>query len=352
MLYRVVNITSEIQCQLTYFESANSYILQESHVEKSKFQSEFKLPTICYFCPKNFQNTKTIMKKILLFTAFVALTVSQSFAQLTERENYDTKLSLGTRPQAGNGVLQFYYNMGGDGLAAKGQEKSLGSLTSSALNQDFLTYKYYLSDDVVLRAGLRWHIDNDKMKGSQADSSAYNIITPSSRQDVRQAWNYRDFAIAGGLEKHFTNSNIFDVYAGGELILGGSRERMRNEVDYQNGDKNYETKTTSSRLVGFGLVTGFNVFVAELPLSIGLEYGLNGAWLFGDKTKVVSESTVGSTSISGEWYEQAEDAFGNLDTKRYSSLSKRNFQMNTSYDLRLSLNIYFSTLANPRNSDR
>ena len=47
------------------------------------------------------------MKKILLFTAFVALTVSQTFAQLSTRENYDVKLRLGTRPQAGDAVLQF-----------------------------------------------------------------------------------------------------------------------------------------------------------------------------------------------------------------------------------------------------
>ncbi len=283
------------------------------------------------------------MKKILLFTAFVALTVSQSFAQLSTRENYDVNLRLGTRPQAGDASLQFVLPIGGDGPAHLFRGNAL-------LANDFLTYKYYHTDDVVIRAGLRWSVQNAKYTGAEADSSFFNNIPPASRADIVQASINRDFAIAGGLEKHFTNSNIFDVYAGGEIMLGFGRDRSRDEIDFQNGSKDYTTRTTNTRLVGFGLVTGFNVFIAELPLSVGLEYGLTGKWLFGGKTHVERESVVGSVSNSGEWYEQESDAFGDPDGRQYSELKRRTFNMNTNHNVRLSINIYFSTLSNPRNA--
>lgn len=290
------------------------------------------------------------MKKILLFTAFVALTVSQSFAQLSTRENYDVNLRLGTRPQAGDASLQFVLPLFDESGAAhlfRG---------NSLFANDFLTYKYYMTDDVVLRTGLRWSVASGNVKGTAADSSATNPIPSADLKEMTQKFTNRDFSIAAGLEKHFTNSNIFDVYAGAEVLIGLGKDRTREDYDFINGNQDYSTMTTNTRVLGFGLVTGFNVFVAELPLSIGLEYGLTGKWLFGGKTKVEFEQRVGSTSSSGEYFMQTEDAFGNPDNnslggaRQYSDLSRRTFNMNTNHNVRLSINIYFSTLANPRNA--
>lgn len=47
------------------------------------------------------------MKKLLLFTACVAFLSVSLQAQLSTRENYDQVLRLSTRPQAGDGALQF-----------------------------------------------------------------------------------------------------------------------------------------------------------------------------------------------------------------------------------------------------
>ncbi len=291
------------------------------------------------------------MKKILLFTALVALTVSQSFGQLSTRENYDVNLRLGTRPQAGDAALQFVLPIGGDGSAHLFRGNSL-------LANDFLTYKYYHTDDVVIRGGLRWSVESGKFSGDAADSSATNPIPQANLKTLDQKFVNRDFSIAAGLEKHFTNSNIFDVYAGAEVLIGLGKDKTRENYDFFNGNQNYTTTTTNTRVLGFGLITGFNVFIAELPLSVGLEYGLTGKWLFGGKTKVEFEQRAGSASASGEYYMQTEDAFGNPDNnslggaRQYSDLSRRTFNMNTNHNVRLSINIYFSTLANPRNSQQ
>lgn len=285
------------------------------------------------------------MKKILLFTAIVAMTITQSFGQLSTRENSDFNVRMGTRPQAGDGVLQFVLPMFNENGAAhlfRG---------NSLFANDFLTYKYYLKDDVALRAGLRWSVSSGKVSGTAADSSAINNIPNTALSELNQRYINRDFSIAAGLEKHFSNSNIFDVYAGGEILLGTAKDKRVEEYDSFDGDLSHTTSKRSSSVFGFGLVTGFNVFIAELPISVGVEYGLTGKWLFGDKTHVTVENRVGGTSVSGEYYSQSDDAFGNWDGGRqYSDLSRREFNMNTNHNVRLSVNIYFSTLANPRNS--
>ncbi|MBL0314418.1 MAG: hypothetical protein IPP69_01105 [Flavobacteriales bacterium] len=289
------------------------------------------------------------MKKLLLFTACVAFLSVSLQAQLSTIENYDQVLRLSTRPQAGDGALQFVIPI----IDLSSSDSSNAGLYkgNSLFRSDFLTYKYYLSDQNVLRMGLRYTIANARTEGTAVDSTALNPISPDLGEvqtDLKRLIS-RDFAIAGGLEKHFSNSNIFDVYAGAEALIGLGKNKRINQEEYFNGDKFFETRTTNTRILGFGLVTGFNVFVAELPISIGLEYGLTGKWMFGGKTKVEQEVTVGSTSNSGEWYEQETDAFGdqdlnlNGDPQQYSDLSRRTFNLNTNHNVRLNIHIYFST---------
>ena len=136
----------------------------------------------------------------------------------------------------------------------------------------------------------------------------------------------------------------------------GMKNRSVSQDDFLNGDKMYMTRTTNTRIVGFGLFTGFNVFIAELPISVGLEYGLTGKWIFGGKTKVEMEQTIDAFDFdeSSEWYEQEEDAFGNDDLnlngldQQYSELSRRQFLVNTNHNVRLNIHIYFGTRTDMR----
>ena len=118
---------------------------------------------------------------------------------------------------------------------------------------------------------------------------------------------------------------------------------MVDQEDYNNGDKSYMTSTTGTTIFGLGGVVGFNVFVAQLPIALGLEYGLSGKWIFGGKTKVEQEITVGSTSESAEWIEQDFDGLGNPDAIQYSDLSRRQFNMDTNHNVRLNIHIFFNS---------
>jgi hypothetical protein len=264
------------------------------------------------------------------------------FGQLSDRENYDQHYKLGARPKAGDAALQFVLpivnlteNNGSDaGTYA-------GNLLSSG---DLLTFKYYLTDANVIRAGLRIKTDNWTNSGTVADSSALTPPPIDNLTEFAQKSVSREFNLAGGMEKHFTAKNIFDVYAGGELFFGLGKDKLVSNFDFQNGGKSYETRSTNTNILGFGLMTGFNIFVAELPISVGLEYGLTGKWIFGGKTKVSREQTVGSNSVSGEWIEQSEDFDGNADARQYSSLGRRQFNMDTNNIIRLNIHIYFSSL--------
>lgn len=294
------------------------------------------------------------MKKCVLLVCVFFTMGLFSVAQLSTRENYDLKYKLGARPQAGDAALQFVIpivNMNGDTAAGLYKGNSLFA-------SDFLTYKYYLTDSKVIRGALRYTINNATVSGTGQDSTGFNVIDEDAQEisERKQKFIQREFALAGGLEKHFTNSNVFDVYGAGELMIGLGKNKSISQDDFLNGDKTYETRTTNTRVVGFGLLTGFNVFIAELPISVGLEYGLTGKWIFGGKTKVEMEQTIDAFDFdeTSEWYEQEEDAFGNDDLnlngldQQYSELSRRQFLINTNHNVRLNIHIYFGTRSDGR----
>lgn len=285
------------------------------------------------------------MKKLLILVMVLAVVAVESTAQLSTRQNLAFDQPLGNRPQAGDAALQFVLPLV-DLSANNGSDAGLysGNLLSSG---DFLTFKYYNTNDIVWRGAIRIVADNAMTSGTQADSSEVNNINEDFEiQQLDYKSTSREFNIAGGVEKHFTNNNIFDVYVGGDAIIGLGKDQTKITEDYFNGDLFEQTATTNTNIFGLAGVVGFNVFVAELPVSIGLEYGLSGKWIFGGKTKVKETADFdGGADYEEEWFEQTEDAFGNADSRKYSSLSRRQFNMDTNHNVRLNIHIYFSTLS-------
>lgn len=282
------------------------------------------------------------MKKITLFFALIMTMSIGAFAQLSTREVSTVSVPLGNRPQAGDAALQFVFpilNMSNN----DGNDAGLysGNFFGSG---DMLTFKYYNTEDIVFRGAIRIKADNYKSSGVELDSSDFNNIPFGSHINEYDGNNVsREFNIAGGIEKHFSNSNFFDVYVGGEGLIGLGKDATESNMTFGNGDFSKTSTTTNTTIFGFAGVVGFNMFVAELPISIGLEYGLSGKWIFGGKTKVTQDDQIGNTSVSGEFYTQDEDAFGVADGRRYSDLSRRQFNMETNNNIRLNIHIYFST---------
>jgi hypothetical protein len=284
------------------------------------------------------------MKKSVLMIA-MAFGVSTAFAQLSTRENDETVIRYGARPKAGDMAFVLGTAIANDsGMVAK-------LFSGNALQSgNILTYKYYATDDIVIRAGIRFMNENVTYKGTGLDSSAqYNPhgVTPSglygnagqSLADMKTKTVKRMYEIVPGVEKHFLASNIFDAYIGADLYLGFGSERSINNFEYTNGDHNKMNSKTNTTNVGLGLVSGFNVFIGNLPVSLGLEYGWNAKWTFGGLTKVKEDVTVGTTSYTQE-YKQDNSTTSASDAK-YSKLKRREFNANTNQDVRVVLHIYF-----------
>ncbi len=269
------------------------------------------------------------MKKHLFLMMVVSIVgFNYSFAQLSKRENAETTEKLGARPVKGDMAATFCLPI------INGKDASLyngNNLQSGAI----LTFKKYKKDDFVIRAGLRLYKDSKKSNGD-IDEESGSLLKSKQMKDSK-----REYILVPGIEKHFSKSNIFDVYTGADLYLGLGRNISINNIDYKSGDKNYLTQTVNTTIFGLGGVVGLNIFVAHLPISLGIEYGWNAKWVFGGKTKVKSETTVGSTSTSTKVYNQDTDPFGGSDMEDYSKLSKSEFHMDTNQNVRLVLNIYF-----------
>lgn len=273
------------------------------------------------------------MKKVLLLVA-LAFGVSSSYAQLSTRENDASVEKLGARPVKGDMALTFAIGTGKDSATASLYK---GNLLGAG---DLLTFKRYLEDDVALRFGIRLYKKSSTTKGVSADSSAFSVLNQVGQVDQFE-YNYksnkREYIIVPGIEKHFNAGNIFDVYTGADLYLGFKKTVQNNDDVKLNrqGDSQKEKLTTKNTVAGLGWIIGFNVFVAQLPISVGLEYGLNAKWDIGGKTKHEVENKIAGTSASAEFYTLEGDA------RQYDKVSKRSFGMDTNQNVRLALNIYF-----------
>ena len=81
---------------------------------------------------------------------------------------------------------------------------------------------------------------------------------------------------------------------------------------------------------------GVNVFVLDLPLSVGIEYGLSAFWLLGDKTKVEVETP----SESYEYFTVSNDQAPAHNG--YSDVKQKYMTMNSNDQVRITANIYFN----------
>jgi hypothetical protein len=281
------------------------------------------------------------MKKSVLMIA-MAFGVSTAFAQLSTRENDETVVRYGARPKAGDMAFVLGTAIANDsGMVAK-------LFSGNALQSgNILTYKYYATDDIVIRAGLRFMNQNLTVKGTGLDSSAQydpnqpaNLPPYADLSDMKTKTVNRMYEIVPGVEKHFLASNIFDAYIGADLYLGFGSEKSTDNFNYRSGDKSLIQRKTNTTNVGLGLVSGFNVFIGNLPVSLGLEYGWNAKWTFGGLTKTKEDVTVGTTSYTQEYKQDNSATTGSADAK-YSKLKRREFNANTNQDVRVVLHIYF-----------
>lgn len=174
-----------------------------------------------------------------------------SNAQITTGESSSRVIRTGNRAKAGN--FGIYIGATSDMFKNIGDKKDEGGIKNfEAL--PLINLKYMKSDNLEYRLGLEWW----KSSSSTTDKTGEEKIETSSSQS--------QFTFYPGVAYHFSNKNLLDVYVGGELPIG----LAWNSMGY--GD---EDMSTSNFRVGLGAFVGLQAYIGNLPVALGLEYGIS-----------------------------------------------------------------------------
>lgn len=181
------------------------------------------------------------MKKLSLILFFLCVGSMISQAQISTGESSANVIRVGNRAQKGD----FGLYLG----ATSTMFKDLTSVDDfKAL--PLINLKYMYSDKVEARLGIEWwrksdskEVDNYKESTSESSMLFYP-----------------------GIAYHFSKSNILDVYVGGELPFGWGTN------GYEYGD---EDESASNFNIGLGAFIGLQAYVCNLPIAVGLEYGVS-----------------------------------------------------------------------------
>jgi hypothetical protein len=256
---------------------------------------------------------------ILLFFA-VSLT---GYSQLSDRVNSPSTFKVGTRPLQGNYGLYF-------GLAYNEIEYWFDhDLEYTGL--PIISLKYYLTDNNVIRVGIQTSRTSEKAKGTVDPLVNGSGITEKNSVDVNSK-----FLFSPGFEHHFTSSNILDVYVGALLPLGWKSEKYVDDESYTGGNYNKYTRSYMSLTYGYEAFVGVQAFVADLPLAVGLDFGVAGLGHLGTKYKHEVKSKVGAVTTNQTFYSTDQNPLAGVGYKDLSA-SDSKFQGN----IRITLTYYF-----------
>ena len=128
---------------------------------------------------------------------------------------------------------------------------------------------------------------------------------------------------------------MLDTYTGAGLIFGTEKDEMITETTYNIvGDYSNVSVSSSSFVWGFSIYEGVQTFVADLPISIGLEFGIS----FLKRSNMQYKHTT-ATSVSGVETEQVYYTKDGSSSAKYKDLDVKEFKLGS--DLRLTLSYYF-----------
>lgn len=208
------------------------------------------------------------MKKLFLLLA-LCLGASSVNAQISTGETSAKVIRTGNRAKAGN--FGIYVGATSDIFKNIGD----GDMEFSAL--PLINLKYMGTDQVEYRLGLEW------WKKTESNEDEDNETSDSESS----------FMFYPGVAYHFSPRNLLDVYVGGELPVGfGS-------VGYEYGDND---ESASVFKVGLGAFIGLQAYIANLPLAIGLEYGVSTLYHHvGDGMLDNGEVTIAEDNSYSQW---------------------------------------------------
>lgn len=210
-------------------------------------------------------------KRLFLSAALLLIGGVLAMAQISTGEPSAVKVKTGNRPDKGT----FGIFVGGG--------MDFGSFINQEKNDRYVlplvNVKYFFTDKLEGRIGLDFYRHDINIGGKKFTSAT--ATEGDSYKYVNNAGS-GNAMLWPGIAYHFTKHNILDVYCGAELPLGLTSASAK----YITGDPSVTVKGSQNAFnIGLGAFIGLQAFIGNLPLSIGVEYGLYGAYAIGLKTK-------------------------------------------------------------------
>ncbi len=250
------------------------------------------------------------MKKVtlsLILVVALAFFNTEAFAQLSERVNNPSTFRLGTRPTQGNLGFSVGYSMA-DNDSLKNGNAAISSYIP------LISLKYYLADDIVISLGMKSMKSSRKISGDLDQTLNGGTASHYEKNNITTK-NYLKI----GVEKHFLASNILDPYIGVGIPLGYWKESNGSTTTYTDGSGQGSVKSRLSFYYGFELKAGIQAFIADLPIALGVEGGLTGYGLKGDKYKVEGTNAAGDSYKYYTTDDTGGMAFSSLSSSSYAA---------------------------------
>jgi hypothetical protein len=256
------------------------------------------------------------MRKVWVFTVMMLLCSGLS-AQLITREDAPSVLRFGTRPLAGNyGVF-----LGPSIFGIADLIRTTGDVGANTflLGLPMINVKYYKTDDIEWRLGIQMANEKTRLVG-ESDTTLPDI------GNQKELLSESIFRLTPAITRHFSKKNIMDVYMGGGIVLGMNGYREITEFDNLNSRAISQTVFVG----GFSFIMGMQAFIADLPVAVGIEYGISALGHYGMQYKI-SEMNAGKEQL---YYMDDLN-----DLNQYYKLKVKNFMMGN--DLRITLSYFF-----------
>jgi len=255
--------------------------------------------------------------KIAIFSIFIIIS-NVVLAQLIDRESVTSKIKTGTRPDSGN----FAFYLG----ASISEIDEILDEDVNVRGLPLMNFKYYYTDKIEIRLGTYIYSRSSKIEGNLME-------TEIGIEDNIEKETFLRFI--PGVNYHFTSLNFLDTYGGIGIILGSEKNEINTNEKYNlTGDFYNDHFTKKTFVWGFNIIFGLQAFVADLPFSVGVEFGISGL----NHSNLQYEHNT-TSSVGGVITDQTYYTINQNSIIQYESLEYDEFEIGG--DLKFTISYYF-----------
>ncbi len=176
-------------------------------------------------------------------------------AQITTGESTSKVIRTGNRAKAGN----FGLYVGGttDMFRKIGDDSNFSAMP-------LINLKYMYTDNLEFRLGLEWWKESSTNEWKEEGMDDEGNET---KEKFESKSRESQFMFYPGVAYHFSRNNLLDVYVGGEIPIGWGSKGV--------GDQDDDYNSSFFRF-GIGAFIGLQAYLGNLPIAVGVEYGISG----------------------------------------------------------------------------